>query len=165
MDIAASRERHRLMCCPSCFLSKSHIMSELAWSLRQHWTVHLLSEVILRSWHHPQKWCNSIYEKTLLTRGFSCSEDWKIINDVVPQARNEWKKIFNWESSENKGVAVNLNVSASQWITEHWLLNSSVSMQSLEQCRWTSIEAHLDLCLNPWFLLPSIAVPQTFIFL
>lgn len=49
-------------------------------------------------------------KEEILTRGFSCSEDWKIKNDV-PQTRNECKKIFYLETSEDKGVAINLNLS------------------------------------------------------
>lgn len=136
MDVAPSRERHGLLCCPSCFLSKSHIMWVLTWRPRQYWMVCLPSEVRLGSWHHPQKWCNSIYEETLLTRGFSLSEDWKIKNNV-PQTRNKRKKRFYLETSEDKGAAINLNLSVvclgGRNQSALWL--SCVSVQSLEQCQ------------------------------
>lgn len=165
------RERHGLLCCPSCFLTKSHIMPVLTWSPRQHWKVHLPSEVMLWSWHHPQKCCNSIYEETLLSREFSCSEDWKIRNDVIPQTRNEYNKIFYLETSEDKGAAIDLNLSMvclggrnhSALVTEQ-LYGYAEPGTMLKELWLITVEAHLDLCLDPWFLLPPIAVPQNFTF-
>lgn len=146
-------------------------MSVLTWSPRQHWKVHLPFQVILWSWQNPQKWCNSIYEETLLTRKFSCTEDWKIKNDVVPQTRNEWKKIFYLEKSEDKGLAINLDLSTvclrgrnhRALVTEQ-LYEYAEPGTMLKGLWLITVEAHLDLCLDPWFLLPSIAVPKNFTF-